>query len=197
MRKSILSADYDEMAYFSIIPIQRYWQRKRFQIIVNYALDIPFVLDVGCGSSVILRSHPHIVGMDISFPKLLYMRKYLVPLFRATIYTLPFKDKSFDGIICSEVIEHIPDKRNWLKELTRVIKPGGYLILGTPDYGRPWWPIIEKIYGLVIPGGYEKEHISPYKFVEIKEMFRVENIEIVSYKYIFGAELIILARLPD
>jgi len=195
MRKSFLSADYDEMAYFSKIPFQRYWQRKRLGIIINYSIDVPFVLDVGCGSSVILRSHPHIVGLDICLAKLLYMRKYLTTLLQGSIYNLPFNDHVFDGVICSEVVEHISDRDSWLKELKRVIKPKGYLILGTPDYGRIWWPIIEQFYKLVIPGGYANEHISHYSFAELKELLIKENFEILSYRYILGAELIIYARL--
>ncbi len=197
LRNSVLSADYDEKAYFSRIPLQRYWQRKRHRIITNYAIDIPFVLNVGCGSSVVSRAHPHLIGLDISLPKLLYMRKYTIPLIQATIYNLPFKDRIFDGVICSEVIEHIPRGINWIKELKRIIKPKGYLILGTPDYGRPYWPMIERIYQLVVPGGYAKEHISPYNFAKLKEMFLKENIEIISYNYILGAELIILARVIE
>lgn len=195
MRKSILSADYDEMAYFSKIPFQRYWQRKRLGIIMNYSINIPFVLDAGCGSSMILRSHPNIVGLDISLPKLLYMRKYSIPLLQGSIYTLPFKSQVFDGVICSEVVEHISNRDNWLQELKRVIKPKGYLILGTPDYGRIWWPIIEQFYKLFLPRGYADEHISQYNFTELKELLIKENFEILSYEYILGAELIICARL--
>lgn len=195
IRNSIASADYDEKAYFSRIPFQRYWQRKRHAIITNHAIDIPFVLDVGCGSSVIVRSHPHIVGLDILLPKLLYMRKYNIPLLQGSVERLPFKDKSFDGVICSEVIEHIPKGIDWLKELKRVIKPKGHLILGTPDYGRVWWPMIEWVYRRVAPGGYGGEHASPYTFRELKELLTKEQIEVVSYTYIFGGELIILARL--
>ena len=52
---------------------------------------------------------------------------------------LPFKDKSFDVIICSEVLEHIPDDKAAAAELIRVLKPGKILAVSVPRF----WP--EKI----------------------------------------------------
>ena len=48
---------------------------------------------------------------------------------------LPFADNSFDLVICSEVLEHIPDYQGLLKELQRVLKPGGQFALSVP---RQW-----------------------------------------------------------
>ncbi|HIB65355.1 MAG TPA: SAM-dependent methyltransferase, partial [Phycisphaerales bacterium] len=75
-------------------------------------------------------------------------------------FGLPFADESFETVICSQVIEHIPDTTEAVSELLRVLKPGGRLILGTPDYAGWQWPIIERIYERVIPGGYAEEHIT-------------------------------------
>lgn len=49
-----------------------------------------------------------------------------------SITNLPFADRTFDLIICSEVIEHIKDDTKAASELLRVIKPGGILIVSTP-----------------------------------------------------------------
>ena len=46
---------------------------------------------------------------------------------------LNFEDESTDMIIASQVIEHVADTDNLIKEFYRVLKPGGYLILGTPN----------------------------------------------------------------
>ncbi len=50
----------------------------------------------------------------------------------ADIYRLPFWDSSFDLVICSEVLEHIPDDRKAMRELFRVLKPGGWSIIQVP-----------------------------------------------------------------
>ena len=45
---------------------------------------------------------------------------------------LPFADASFDGAVCTEVIEHVPDAEALIREMARVIKPGGSLLLTVP-----------------------------------------------------------------
>ena len=51
LRNSIASADYDARAYDSVIPLQRYWQRRRYRVITTMAAGAQRVLDVGSGSS--------------------------------------------------------------------------------------------------------------------------------------------------
>lgn len=53
--------------------------------------------------------------------------------------TLPFADQSIDHLICSEVLEHIPEYSKFLHEINRVLKPGGSLSISVPRF----WP--EKI----------------------------------------------------
>jgi len=48
---------------------------------------------------------------------------------------LPFADGAFDVVVCSEVLEHIPDYRGAIAELVRVLRPGGRLCVSVP---RPW-----------------------------------------------------------
>ncbi|MFA5797270.1 MAG: class I SAM-dependent methyltransferase [Candidatus Woesearchaeota archaeon] len=52
-------------------------------------------------------------------------------------YPYPFKDKSFDCIIAGETIEHLPDLDSFMKEVYRLLKPGGVLALSTPNPESP------------------------------------------------------------
>ncbi|QDO93738.1 methyltransferase domain-containing protein [Formosa sediminum] len=52
---------------------------------------------------------------------------------KADICNLPFKNNSFDVILCNHVLEHIPDDTKAMKELYRVLKPGGYGIFQIPQ----------------------------------------------------------------
>ena len=51
---------------------------------------------------------------------------------------LPYDDSTFDLITCLDVIEHIPDDRAALRELRRVSKPGGWLLVAVPAYQALW-----------------------------------------------------------
>lgn len=52
---------------------------------------------------------------------------------KADICDLPFKDHSFDFILCNHVLEHIPDDTKAMQEIYRVLKPGGTAILQIPQ----------------------------------------------------------------
>jgi SAM-dependent methyltransferase len=52
---------------------------------------------------------------------------------KADICNLPFKDNSYDVILCNHVLEHIPDDKKAMQELYRILKPNGYAILQVPQ----------------------------------------------------------------
>lgn len=194
LRNSIEAADYDERAFYSAIVPQRWWQRRRHEIITAFTRASLFTLDVGCGSSVILQSLNRAVGIDISFRKLRYMRRYGLPVINASGFRLPIADETFDCVICSEVIEHIPLDPAIFTELDRVLAPGGLLVLGTPDYGTWIWPAIERVYGWVMPGGYAHEHISHYTRESLNTILTAMGYKVIASRYIFRGELILAAR---
>jgi SAM-dependent methyltransferase len=98
--------------------------------------------------------------MDCSHTTLRFLRRYGMPLVRASAFALPFGDHTFDCVISSEVIEHIPFDEVLFTEMKRVLRPGGMLVIGTPDYDTIGWRTIEPLYGLLQPGGYKDEHIT-------------------------------------
>jgi dolichol-phosphate mannosyltransferase len=197
LRNSVESADYDERAFYSKIPLQRYWQRRRHRIITSLARATGRTLDVGCGSSVILQSLNHAIGLDVKLHKLRYMRQYGVPLLQGSVTALPFRDGTFDCVVCSQVIEHIPADPAIFDELTRVLRPDGLLILGTPDYATVGWRVIEPLYGFFAPGGYGDEHITHYTLASLLELARRYDLELTDRAYVFRSELILGLRKPE
>jgi dolichol-phosphate mannosyltransferase len=190
LRNSIASADYDERAFYSVIPLQRYWQRRRHRIITSWARGAHRTLDIGCGSSVIIQSLNNAIGMDINMGKLRFLRRYGIPLLRGSAFSLPFKDESFDCVINSEVIEHIPCDDALFSEMWRVLKADGTLIIGTPDYATAAWRIIEPLYGLVLEGGYHDEHITHYTRRSLTEILKRNGFVPAESTYICRSELI-------
>lgn len=194
VRNSVFSADYDERAFNSLIWPQRYWQRKRFQIITRFVESPAAILDIGCGSSKIIQAFPGAVGLDIQLKKLRYLFKRRSRLVQGSAFRLPFADASFNTVICSEVIEHIPFDEILFDEFRRVLRPGGVLVLGTPDYGTWVWPAIEWLYSKLVPGGYAHEHITHYTARQLAELVRSRDFQIEDTRTICGAELILKAR---
>ena len=196
-RNSIDFPDYDWRAHNSRIPLQRYWQRRRHDIVMNFASSDSRVCDVGCGSSHILADLPDVIGVDLRRDKLSFMRSKSPFLVQADGLDLPFEDARFDCVICSEVIEHVPEENGRLiDELLRIVKPGGSLVLGTPDYGQWQWVWIEWLYGKVAPGAYADEHVTHYTFKTLKEATEQRGCTIENFDYICKGELILKIRKP-
>ncbi len=194
IRNSLKSADYDERAFYSLIPPQRYWQRRRHRITVLWARGAGRVLDAGCGSSLIVQSLNNVIGMDYNYAKLRFLRRYEIPLVNGSAFALPFKDGSFDCVISSQVIEHIAYDESIFSEMCRVLRSGGMLILGTPDYATIGWRIIEPIYGFLMPGGYKDEHITHYTLERLRQILARHGIVIEETAYIVRSELILRCR---
>ena len=91
----------------------------------------------------------------------------------ADITSLPFADKTFDHVICSEVLEHIPDDCKAANELIRVLKPGGSLAVSVPRFlpERICWALSEAYCNS------EGGHIRIYKKEEIIALFRKKGLE--------------------
>lgn len=196
LRNGTESADYDTRAFFSRIPLQRYWQRKRYAIITGYVGTAARVLDAGCGSTQMLNGMPQTIGMDPQMRKLRFMRIRGRRLVNGSTFALPFKDGSFDVVISSQVIEHLPEDDRIFCELVRCIRPGGTLVLGTVDYGGWQWPLIEWAYGIAKPTGYADEHITHYTRKTLFDRLERMGLRVEDHRYILGGEIIIKASKP-
>lgn len=96
------------------------------------------VLEVGCGTGLILsriRSlTENAVGVDISPNMLSRAKARGHQVIRADTTALPFRNESFDVVLCYKVLPHIVDVESALEEMVRVLKPGG--ILAVEFYNR-------------------------------------------------------------
>jgi SAM-dependent methyltransferase len=92
------------------------------------------ILEVGSGLSPMITDSDRVIYSELSFPALRFLKNtqkrgsFVV----ADAAHLPFKAGTFPQVICSEVLEHLPKDRRALKEMARVMKQGGSLILTFP-----------------------------------------------------------------
>jgi glycosyltransferase involved in cell wall biosynthesis len=194
LRNSIDSADYDERAFYSLIPMQRFWQRRRHRIVVGWARGAGRTLDVGCGSSVIIQSLNNAFAVELDAAKTRFLSRRGIPVTRASAFALPFKSGTFECMISSQVIEHVPFAERLFVEMRRVLRSGGILIIGTPDYATLSWRIIEPIYGVVMPGGYRHQHITQYTRESLSRILECAGFAHEETAYVAGSELIMRWR---
>ncbi|MBI9075931.1 MAG: methyltransferase domain-containing protein [Desulfatibacillum sp.] len=82
---------------------------------------------------------------------------------------LPFAKNSFDVVICSEVLEHIPNDQRAVEELVRVLKPGGALVVSVPLYlpEKICWALADETYRKMAGG-----HVRIYRKKELEKLFK-------------------------
>jgi SAM-dependent methyltransferase len=108
-------------------------------------------LDLGCGDGSNLQwLHLHfsrLYGSDYNMLRLLRAAKLGIDarLFMADICNYPVEDNCFDVIFFNHVLEHIPDDATALREVRRILKPGGLLILGVPNEGAAFWQLAYRL----------------------------------------------------
>jgi ubiquinone/menaquinone biosynthesis C-methylase UbiE len=129
-------------------------------------------LDLGCGAgrhvhAMYYHAKCHVVGIDLGFEDVKRTRagfgqipdmepetQRAYSLSVGNALSLPFPDASFDKIVCSEVLEHIPDYKQAVSEIERVLKPGGTLAISVPRFFPEWicWKLSDDYHNE--PGGH-------------------------------------------
>jgi dolichol-phosphate mannosyltransferase len=194
MRNSVAAADYEDRAFDSLIPLQRYWQRRRYRLVTGLVGDRRRTLDVGCGSSRILAGLPRSsVGVDVSAGKLRHARRFGRTLVRASALALPFRDSAFDCVVGCELVELLPRGTALLGEISRVLAGEGRLVLATPDYGRRRWRLLGALYSWLGPGAGEARPRARYSFPGLVAELHERGLELEETASILGAERVLAA----
>jgi 2-polyprenyl-3-methyl-5-hydroxy-6-metoxy-1,4-benzoquinol methylase len=149
------------------------------------------ILDVGCGTGITVEflkenGFENVHGGDISATLLKSAReKNIDQLTLTEEIQLPYKSEIFDAITMFDVIEHMDSYEENMKEVSRILKPGGHVFISYPNPGMIWaLDLLAKI-GLKIPG---KENKVPLKELKsnIDDTFTVEKIQ----------PIVIMSKLP-
>lgn len=124
-----------------------WWYRGRRRVLCATLdrLELPArarLLDAGCGSGRTLDElarYGAVAGVDLSPQAVACARdRGHADVAVGRVETLDFPDAAFDVVTCLDVIEHTPDDQRTLRELRRVARPGGLLLLTVPAHPTLW-----------------------------------------------------------
>jgi 2-polyprenyl-6-hydroxyphenyl methylase/3-demethylubiquinone-9 3-methyltransferase len=206
MRSNVVAASEKELFYDDFSDewesrINKWETNKRLRIVFGELLNSGDIngkrfLEVGCGlgffSQKAAELGAKVTGVDVG-ARLVKKNRKKIPKGRflvASASDLPFSDNSFDVVLCTEVIEHVEDQGRAVKELVRVLKKGGVLVVTTPN--RIFKPIFDLLSFLQIRPYHGNENwIFPWDF---KEMLLKEGLVLEREKYF---NFIILASFFD
>ena len=100
------------------------------------------ILDVGCGAGATARDlspHGRVFACDLSERALTFCRQRgLHALSLGDLQRLPFRTGSVECVVALDVLEHVSDDEQALREIARVLTPNGVLVLSTPAYPLLW-----------------------------------------------------------
>jgi SAM-dependent methyltransferase len=158
------------------------------------------LLDLGCGfgrhAFEAARRGSHVVALDAGEDEV----NGVAAMFKAMVaageldessqhatvqgeaLALPFADASFDRVICSEVLEHIPDDLGAMRELARVLRPGGTMAITVPRFGPELvnWALSDEYHN--VPGG----HIRIYRKGVLKQRLTSTGLVFTGHHYAHG-----------
>ena len=151
------------------------------------------LLNLGCGDgrpsiSASLLADADIIGLSLCLtylhPAQARWQDFPIPadkggycaFIQGTGHQLPFADDTFDHVICSEVLEHIPDYTSFLGEIQRVLKPGGLFAVSVPRYFPEWvcWQLSDAYHQ--VEGG----HVRIFRTGELKQRIQTLGMKFLT-----------------
>jgi SAM-dependent methyltransferase len=172
------------------------------------------LLENGCGIGLYLE---HLIplgcevfGLEFDYERAQEARSKTENILGAAGEDLPFPDLSFDLILSNEVIEHVDDDQQAIKEMIRVLVPGGRLILFCPNR---WYPF--ETHGIYWKGKYHfgnkalvnylpiylrnrlAPHVRAYRRRDLVELFNDLPVRFIHQQIIFGGYDNIINRYPS
>jgi ubiquinone/menaquinone biosynthesis C-methylase UbiE len=147
-------------------------------------------LDIGCGEGHMIKylNHQQLVrryiGADLDKDKIGFaaLRHPFCPYLAVDVGALAFKDNTFDCIVATEILEHLPEPLSALREIKRVAKPGAHFIISVPN--EPFFSLGNVLRGKYWErGGKTPDHVSFWRPSEFRRML-LQQCEIEK-EYIF------------
>jgi len=161
-KKSSDEEDYEWNAWYRGNPVQKWWKRRIGYLTKELLGNPKSLLDIGCGSSPVINLFDGFrLGLERSLDKVNFIRRHSTAVFIAWNLDNGLRiDSMYEAIICNNVLEHLKSPEDLVRGLERVLAPEGQVVITVPNTKNPLTKWIEKLYSILMPGGYADEHIS-------------------------------------
>jgi SAM-dependent methyltransferase len=175
------------------------------ELISPHLPSLSRVLDVGCGANleydlVLANRGVQVVAVDFAESFLaMAPRHALIEVKWADATALPFESETFDAVICSETLEHIPNDRAVISEIARVLPPRGLLVITVPllwNVSRLLEMVRRRSLQVTMMEGHLREYTRSQVLQLLRSHFDVERIVPVPFGWRgpFGTPLDALVR---
>ena len=194
--------------------VWRAGQQRRFAMIQTWArVEGARVLVDGAGVGMYSRhleeAGAEVYSIDIDFPSMVQARQYTTNCVVAAGENLPFPANLFDTVLSHEVLEHVQDDAVAMREIARVLKPGGRAIIFLPNrlyffetHGHYWkgkyhfgnTPLIN-----YLPDRWRNQlapHVRAYRKSDLNQLIKPLPLQILYWTQIYPGYDNIIARQP-
>lgn len=144
------------------------------------------LLDLGCGTAWLGRHYENYTGLDASEEAVTGAAERGITVLRGSVdEPLPFDDAQFDGVVAKDLLEHVADPGAVVREIRRVLKPGGRVFASSPDAQKWVWN--------------DYTHVRPFTRTGFRRLFTDQQLTplTVAYESVMPGTSIVAARLPS
>lgn len=158
-----------------------YGMRKRTGFVTR-AIAGGRLLDVGCGAGIFLEAMKLLPGWQVEGLELkrsvaaAVSRRLEIPVFGGTLEEAAFADESFDAITMWDVLEHVLDVTGTLREVARVLRPGGVFVARVPN----WSSFDRSLFGEAWAGYDAPRHMYVFSERTLSALLEREGLEVAN-----------------
>ncbi|NDJ55205.1 MAG: methyltransferase domain-containing protein [Chloroflexi bacterium] len=195
--------------------VWRFGQQRRLAMIRRWSPpELEMILVDGCGlgqyAAHLLEDSPHVYAFDIELERVQVAQQHVPNAHVAASEYKPYPPNTFDLILSNEVIEHVQDDGLALRDMARLLKPGGRIVLFCPNR---WYPF--ETHGHYFRGEYHfgntplinylpnglrnrlAPHVRAYTRRDLLTLIRPLPLKIIHSTRIFGGYDNITTRFPS
>jgi len=165
---------------------QRYWHKKRFEALEAFLNNTSGnILDLGCHGGTLTNfvstcaQNSKVYGLDISEKAIAYAQSkhpHIKFAVRDLDKGIPFEKEMFDAVTCLDILEHVFNPRSLVKEIKRVLKTSGSVIVEIPNETllfKSIWFVWTRLRGKV----WKDAHIHAFSIKDLEDLFEKNGFE--------------------